>query len=235
MLTDEHKSVRVAICQQMLTRDAAMNGAFFSSVVTMDEMWMPFFNPETKCQSSQWKHTASLPPKKFWVRASAEKVMVAMFWDSEGVILTHCVPKGTTITANSYEKVLRTKFLPALHEKWPNKTGRVLFHQDNAPAHRALLTQQFLQNNNFEVVSHAPYSPDFTSSDFWLFPIIKHTLRGRSFSNRAAVASAIFRGQNIPLKKRSQQPWNHGADVVKNVFGFMVITLRSNSSDNFLG
>lgn len=68
----------------------------------------------------------------------------------------------------------------------------VLFHQDNAPAHRALLTQQFLQNNNFEVVSHAPYSPDLAPSDFWLLPTMKDTLRGRSFSNRAAVASAIF-------------------------------------------
>lgn len=67
MLTDEHNSVRVAICQQMLTRDAAMNGAFFSSVVTMDETWMPFFNPETKRQSSQWKHTDSPPQKKFRV------------------------------------------------------------------------------------------------------------------------------------------------------------------------
>jgi hypothetical protein len=43
----------MAICQAMLTRDEGMNGTFFSSIVTMDETWMPFFNPETKRQSAQ--------------------------------------------------------------------------------------------------------------------------------------------------------------------------------------
>ena len=192
MLTDEHKAARVTICQAMLTRDDGMNGAFFSSIVTMDETWMPFFNPETKRQSAQWKHTDSPPPKKFRVTASAEKMMVAMFWDSEGVILTHCVPKGTTVTAASYEHVLRTKLLPALQAKRPEKAARVLFHQNNAPAHRAILTQEFLRDNNYEVVSHAPYSPDLAPSDFWLFPTMKDTLRGRPYSSRAAIASAIF-------------------------------------------
>ena len=87
MPTDENKATRVAMCQAMLSRDKGMNSAFFSPVVTMDETWMPMFNPETKRQSVQWKHTDSPPPKKFRVTASAEKIMVAMFWDSEGVIL----------------------------------------------------------------------------------------------------------------------------------------------------
>jgi len=93
-------------CQTMLSRDKGKNSAFFSSVVTMVETWVPMFNPETKRQSAQWKHTDSPPPKKFRVTTSAEKMMVAMFWDSEGVVLTHCVPKGTTVTGQSYEDVL---------------------------------------------------------------------------------------------------------------------------------
>jgi len=59
-----------------------MNSAFFSLIVTMDETWMLMFNPETKWQSAQRKHTDSPPPKKFWVIASAEKMMVAMFCHS---------------------------------------------------------------------------------------------------------------------------------------------------------
>ncbi|PNF14554.1 hypothetical protein B7P43_G14959 [Cryptotermes secundus] len=71
------------------------------------------------------------------------------------------------------------------------KAARVLFHQDNAPAHWAYATQQFLRENNLEVVSHAPYSPDLAPSDFWLFPTMKDTLRGRTFTSHAAIASAI--------------------------------------------
>jgi len=81
----------------MLSHDKGMNSAFFLSIVTMDEIWMPMFNPETKWKSAQWTHTDSLPPKKFRVTVSAEKMMVAMFWDSEGMILTHCIPKSTTM------------------------------------------------------------------------------------------------------------------------------------------
>src|SRR5215469_6424081 len=44
----------------------------------------------------------------------ARVVMEAIFWDNEGVILTHCVPKSAIVTAETYEDVLRTKFLPAL-------------------------------------------------------------------------------------------------------------------------
>jgi len=128
MLTDENKASRVAVCQAMLSRDKGMNSAFFSSIVTVDETWMPMFNPETKRKSPQWKHTNSPPPKKFRVTACAEKMIVAMFWDSEGVILTHCVSKGTTVRGKTYEVVLRTKFLPALREKRPKNAAAVLFN-----------------------------------------------------------------------------------------------------------
>ncbi|GFX16914.1 kynurenine 3-monooxygenase [Trichonephila clavipes] len=37
-----------------------------------------------------------------------------------------------------------------------------------------------------------PYSPDLTPSDFWLSPIMKDTLHGCSFPNRAVTVSAIF-------------------------------------------
>ena len=75
----------------------------------------------------------------------------------------------------------RTKFLPTLREKRPNKPAAVLFHIDNAPPHRAARVHQFF-DNNIEVVPHAPYSPDLAPSDF----------RGRTFSSRSALATAIF-------------------------------------------
>jgi len=89
MLTNENKASRFTVCQAILSRHKGINSSFFSSIVTTDETWMPMFNPENKWQSAQWKHTDSPPLKKFWVTASAEKMMVAMFWDSEGVILMH--------------------------------------------------------------------------------------------------------------------------------------------------
>jgi hypothetical protein len=84
----------------MLSRDMGLNSAFFPS---MDETWMPMFNPETK---RHWNHTESPPPKKFRVTASATKIIVAMFWYSEGLVLTNCVPKRKKVTDETYEDVL---------------------------------------------------------------------------------------------------------------------------------
>ena len=192
MLAEENKASCVAMSKAMLSCDKGMNSAFFSSIVTMDETWMPMLNLETKQQSPQWQHTDSPPPKKFRVIASAKKLTVAMFWDSEGVILTHCVPKSTTVMGETYEDVLRMKFLLALREKRPKKAAAVLFHHDNAPPHQAARVHQFFDDNNFEVVPHAPYSPDLTPSDFWLFPTLKDTLRGCTFSSRSALTTSIF-------------------------------------------
>ena len=80
----------------------------------------------------------------------------AMFWDSEGVILAHFVPKGTIVTGQSYEDVLRRKCLPALREKRPKMLQLCSFIK-TAPAHRAARVHQFFDDNNFEVVPHAPY------------------------------------------------------------------------------
>ena len=43
-------------------------------------------------------------------------------------------------------------------DQWRNNTW--LLHHDNAPAHAALLTRRFLNDNNMTVVPHPPYSPD---------------------------------------------------------------------------
>jgi hypothetical protein len=63
------------------------------------------------------------------------------------------------------------------------KAAAVLFNHDNVP-HRAARVHQFF--DNFEVVPHAPYSPDLAPSD------LKDTLRGRTFSRCSALATAIF-------------------------------------------
>ena len=95
------------------------------------------------------------------------------------------------MTGESYEDVLPTKCLPALREK-RSKTADVFFHQDNVPPLRAAHVHQFFDDNNFDVLPHASYSPDLATSDFWLLPTLKDTLRGRKISSRSVLATAIF-------------------------------------------
>jgi hypothetical protein len=122
--------------------------------------WVQFTEGRTSCEDRP-KEPPPRTSRSEDVNARVEQM--AMFWDSEGVILTHCVPKGTTVTGETYESVLQMKFLPALREKEPKKNAAVLLDQDNAPPHRVALVHQFFHDNNFEVVPHAPYSPDLAS------------------------------------------------------------------------
>ena len=91
------------------------------------------------------------------------------------------------------------------------KAAAVLFHEDNAPPHQAARFHQFFDDNNFEVVPHSPYSPDLAPSDFRLFPTLKETLRGRTFSSCSALATAIFQWSERTPKEAfpaAMQSWH---------------------------
>ena len=67
---------------------------FFKRLITQDETWVHHYDPETKAQSMQWKHLDSPPPKKARVQPSAGKVMLTVFWDQDGVVMTDFLEKG---------------------------------------------------------------------------------------------------------------------------------------------
>ncbi|UYV82266.1 hypothetical protein LAZ67_21001503 [Cordylochernes scorpioides] len=75
--------------------------------VTMDETWAHHFTPESKQQSMQWRNSGSPPPKKAKAVPSAGKVMVSVFWDSEGVLLLDFLNKGQTITGHYYATLVK--------------------------------------------------------------------------------------------------------------------------------
>jgi len=61
---------------------------------------------------------------------------------------------------------------------------------DNAPAHRALVTQKKLAYLGFQCLDQSPYSQDLALSDYHLFPGLKKELKGRHFSSGAGVIAA---------------------------------------------
>jgi hypothetical protein len=50
--------------------------------LTREESWVHHYQPESKRASMQWKLPSSHSTRKFKVTLSAEKVMLAVFWDS---------------------------------------------------------------------------------------------------------------------------------------------------------
>ena len=61
------------------------------------------------------------------------------------------------------------------------KKKKVLFHQDNAPCHKSLVTMAKLNELSFELFPHPLYSPDLALGDYYLFADLKKMLQGKRF------------------------------------------------------
>ena len=108
----------------------------------MDETLLYHYDPETKQQSMEWRHSGLPHSKKFRVQKSVGKILasIRIFWGQDGILLICYLPKGQTINAEYY-----LHLLVQLTDIWKEKlrgnfTKGVLFLHDNAPAHRALAT-----------------------------------------------------------------------------------------------
>ena len=140
---------------------------FLSRLMTMDGTWLYHYDPETKQQSMEWRHSGSPAhrPKKFRVQKSVGKVLASIFWDQDGILLIDYLPKSQTVKAECYSSLL-VQLKDILKEKFHWKvTSGVLFLHDNVPAHRALATQKKLACLGFHFLDHPPYSPDLAPSD----------------------------------------------------------------------
>ena len=73
----------------------------------------------------------------------------------------------------------------ALMLKYPAMVRRkqIILQQDNAPVHSARISREILNETDFELMPHPPYSPDLASSDYHLFISMAQYLHGRKFSN----------------------------------------------------
>jgi len=146
----------------------------------MDETWLYHYDPETKQQSVEWRHSVSPRPQKFRVQKSAGKILDSIVWDQEGILRIDCLPKGHTISAE-YSSSLLVQLKDILMEKRRGEVIKVVLFLHNAPPHRAFATQKKLAYLDFECLDHPPYSPDSAPSDYHLFPELKEQLKGRHF------------------------------------------------------
>ena len=123
------------------------------------------------------------------------KIVLIAFFDIDGLVRHEFVPTGQTVNKEFYKTVLQR-----LH--------------DNAPAHRAVTTNEFLAKHNIPLLSQPPYSPDLAPCDF-LFPQLKKTMKGRRFdyvediqANATRQLRAIIKSDYQRCFRQWQEHWN---------------------------
>ena len=191
MLTPLQKQQRVECSREFLDLCGDNKDEVLNRIVTGDETWVHYYEPESKQDSMQWCKKGAPPPKKFKVSQSAGKIMATLFWDTEGILLIDYKDKGVTITGEYYAGLLQ-RLKEAVKEKRRGKwTKGVLPLHDNAAVHKSNVALAALHNCGFQMLYHPPYSPDLAPSDYYLFPNMKKELRGKKFTDDEEVKSAI--------------------------------------------
>ena len=166
-LSDEQMTTRASVCSALLKRFRSKDD-FLLHLVTEEETWVHYYEPENNAQSRQWVGPGSLRPKKFKTQPSAGKVMATVFWDAKGVIMLDFLPKRSTITGVYYANLL-DQLRTAIREKRRGKLSKgVLLQQVNARVHTCKVAMDAVERNGYELISHPAYSPDLAPSDFFL-------------------------------------------------------------------
>jgi hypothetical protein len=94
--------------------------------------------------------------------------MLTVFWGSQEVLFVHFQKRGENVNSTSYCEVL-LKLVEAIPRKSSGQLARrVQLRHDNARPHTAQATQERIQELQWGLLEHAPYSMDLVSSDFCL-------------------------------------------------------------------
>lgn len=183
LLTCTQMDARVVLSKSNL-RSMDRDPDFYEKLITVDETWIHYYDPDSKQQSQQWLPRGSNPPLKARVTPSLGKVMATIFWDATGILLIDYLQKGLTINAQYYGSLIENDVRKALRKKRPGKLTRgiILLH-DNARSHTARHTQEIIERLGWQLLPHPAYSPDLAPCDFYLFPRMKDYLRGFDFQS----------------------------------------------------
>ena len=209
--SDEQMATRPSVCSALLKHFRSKDD-FLLRLVTVDETWVHYYEPENKVQSRQWVGPGSPRPKKFKMQPSAGKVMAIVFWDSKGVIMLDFLPKRSTITGVYYANLL-DQLRTAIHEKCQGKLSKgVLLQQDNTRSQHKV-AMDAVERNGYELIPHPAYSPDLAPSEFFLFPNLKKDIRGLHFWSDVEVVMAV-------------EDWVNGKDPDFFISGLMAFEHR---------
>jgi transposase len=92
-----------------------------------------------------------------------------------------------------------------------------MLHHDNASPHASLLIREFLVKQETIVLPQIPYSPDLAPADFFLFPKLKSTLKGRRCQTVEEIKENSL--QDFRAKNTFQDTFQNWKKTLGEVYG----------------
>lgn len=181
-LSDANKQNRCQTAAQNLARHRSTSGhkeRFLYKIVTGDEKWCLYVNPKHR---KEWTAPGDTPKPRVKQDLHPKKIMICVWWDCEGVIYWEILERNQTIDKERYLAQLH-RVNEAIQQKKTDRRGQVILLHDNARPHTANIVKEALNDLEWEVLPHPPYSPDLAPTDFYLFRSVSNQMRGVTFTN----------------------------------------------------
>ena len=170
-------------CQELLQQSEVNPVKFFDCIVTGDESWIHHYDLLSELEAKVWKRLGEQTPTRLCQVRSAGKMMMMIFWDKDGVLLTQYLPRGTTVNDPCYASIIE-RLRSVIVEKEHDKVSRgVLLLHDNASIDKCKIVQAAIRQAGFIELNHQAYSPDIAPSDSHLLSNLNKFLRLKNFSS----------------------------------------------------
>ena len=173
-LNVNQKRQRCQFSEQILEFFLRDPNDFLLRLLTMDETWLYHYDPETKQQSMEWRHSGSLRLKKFRVQKSAWKFRSSNFSDQDGILLIDHLPKRP-----NYQRVVLTNLCWCNWRTFWRKNaagkyqGALVFARQG-PGSPGTCNPKETGLPGLPCLDHSPHSPDLTPSEYYFFPGLKN-------------------------------------------------------------
>ncbi|KAJ4430783.1 hypothetical protein ANN_19374 [Periplaneta americana] len=133
-LTDEQKQHRMGLSFLHLMRYEQEVEAFLERIVTVKYNMVQLRTAEqARNHAVEARHITT--PKKFRNFTTADKMMLMLFFDSEGLLFCHFMGREESVTSARYSKILRTELRRAVKNERPGRLseGVILLHDIARP------------------------------------------------------------------------------------------------------
>ncbi|GFW18354.1 mariner Mos1 transposase [Trichonephila clavipes] len=185
-LTYRQQENRKLVCEMLLAR--YKRKSYLHRIVTGDEKWIYFENPK---RNRSYVDPGKSSKSTVRPNRSGLKTKLCIFWDQEGPIYYELLKPGETVNTVPYKQELLNLNDTILEKRkqYKKRLHKVIFHDDNAPNHRAIPTKDIVKVLDWEPLAHAAYSPDLAPSAYHLFASLGHVLADQCFTSYENVKS----------------------------------------------
>ena len=191
LLTPIQPANRVDCCQDLWQQSEVNLAKFFDCIVTGDESWIHHYDPLSQLEAKVWKRLGEQTPTRLRQEKSAGKIMMIIFWDKDGVLLSEYLPRRTTINGPYYASIIE-RLRSVIVERGRGKVSHgVLLLDDNVPIHKCKIVQVAIRQVGFLELDHPAYSPDLALTNYHPFSNLKKFLRLKDFSSDDEAVSTV--------------------------------------------